>query len=247
MKRTICMLSMVLGIPALQVVAAQDEESMDTYIYATYFVCDTVNEDAADEVFKRRLAPAYEKAMEQGHITGWGYLKHHTGGKWRRISYHMASSVTGVLNAGKKMQDMTNESWTDADDAFPASCRSHDDYIWRSASGSLTEERGTVGMSVYLKCDMSREERADEIVEKAFKPIYDAHTGEGKLTSWGWSTHVVGGGYRRLATMTAKDIDTLMKMRASILSADVPEGDEFVSICGSHQDYIWTIEMEGRK
>lgn len=227
-------------------IAAEDEAAMKTYIYATYFNCDVLGEDGADAAVKRRFAPVYEKAMKDGVITGWGYLKHHAGGQWRRLTYHMADGVTDAIKASEIMGDRMDKDWTDADDAFPKACHSHDDYIWESKNGNVTSKRGKVGMSVYFECDMSREERADEIVEKVFAPIYDAHLGEGKLTSWGWLSHVVGGKYRRASTMTAANIDDLMAMRAEILGMDIPEGAEFVSICGSHQDYIWTIDMEGR-
>jgi len=229
--------------------ADSHEKAADVYIYGTYFYCDVLGEEKADEAFERRMAPAYKKAMKDGLITGWGYLKHHTGGKWRRVTYHMAPSVSAIMSASDKMGEMMDKDWTDADDAFPAACRAHDDYVWKSAGGTLSGERGKVGMSVYMHCDMSMEERADEIVTNNFAPIYDAHLGKGKLTSWGWSTHVIGGKWRRLLTMTAGDTDTLLAMRASILQSapDMPEAEEFVKICGSHQDYVWDIAMEGRK
>lgn len=238
-----------LFILSVQGVSADNhEKAADSYIYATYFYCDVAGEKAADEAFKKSNVPTYKKAMSDDLITGWGYLKHHTGGKWRRITYHMGTSVSGVIAASEKMGEMMDAS-APGDAAFAKACRQHDDYIWKSVSGNLSAERGKVGMSVYMKCDMSKEERADEIVAKNFAPIYDAHLGEGKLTSWGWSSHIVGGSWRRLLTMTAADIDTLIEMRGSILTAapDMPEGEEFVKICGSHQDYIWNIAMEGRK
>ena len=36
---------------------------------------------------------------------------------------------------------------------------------------------------------------------------------DGKLTSWGWSSHVVGGKYRKLQTMTGADMKTLMEQK----------------------------------
>ena len=96
---------------------------------------------------------------------------------------------------------------------------------------------------------MSKEGRADEIVKTVFAPIYDAHVGEGRLASWGWSEHIVGGKYRRLATMTADDWPTLLKIRGEIFDAmdeaDNPLADEFSEICGSHSDYLWEIQHEG--
>jgi hypothetical protein len=115
-----------------------------------------------------------------------------------------------------------------------------------SGGDPLIRPRGKVGISAYHKCTMSKESRADELVKLVFAPIYDAHVGEGKLSSWGWSEHIVGGKYRRLSTMTADDWPTLMKMRESIFYAlqDDELADEFVEICGSHSDYLWEIRHQ---
>ena len=42
--------------------------------------------------------PIYEQAVKGDAITDWGWLAHHTGGKWRRILYHTASSMEGLLS-----------------------------------------------------------------------------------------------------------------------------------------------------
>lgn len=228
---------------------AQQEEKDETYIYATYMYCDTTRQDEADEIVDKVHKPIMDAAMEDGAIKGWGWMAHHTGGKWRRIRYHTASSMESLLSAltaiGEKMDEASGD-----DDTFGKICNGHDDYIWRSVAGSgggpLNQERGKVGISAYHKCKMSREGRADELVKTVFAPVYDAHVGEGKLRSWGWSEHIVGGKYRRLSTMTADDWPTLLKMRASIFDAmdDNELTDQFVEICGSHSDYLWEIRHQ---
>ena len=76
-----------------------------------------------------------------------------------------------------------------------------------------------------------------------------ANIGDGKLRSWGWSEHIVGGEYRRLSTMTADDWPTLLKMRSAIFESFSEEdnalGESFSEICGSHSDYLWEIAHEG--
>ena len=61
-------------------------------------------------------------------------------------------------------------------------------------------------------------------------------------TSW-TSKSRIGGKVRRLQTMTAKDLPTLLTSRAAVIEAMYPEdsatGQEFVDICGPHVDYIW--------
>ena len=85
---------------------------------------------------------------------------------------------------------------------------------------------------------------------EAFAPIYDKLVEDGKITSWGWQSHVVGGWFRRLFTMTATDYGTLMDARAEALAAQYGEdneaGAEFAGICGAHHDYLWDIVHEKR-
>ena len=59
-------------------------------------------------------------------------------------------------------------------------------------------------------------------------------------------THVVGGKYRRLSTMTAVDFKTLLRVRGEIFEELDKRlaGNEFVEICGSHSDYLWEVLHE---
>lgn len=202
--------------------------------------------EQADDAVDTDYKPVYDQAVEDGAIAGWGWMAHHTGGKWRRTLYHTASSMEGLLSGAETVGQMRDEKMGDSDGVSKA-CRSHDDYIWRSVAGSgrgvLTAPRGKVGLSAYHVCEMSKESRADELIKAVFAPVYDAHVGPEKLSSWGWSEHIVGGKYRRLATMTAEDWPTLLEMSESIFSEleDNELGDEFVEICGSHSDYLWEI------
>lgn len=237
----------VLGAFLFLSTAAVAQDEQETYIYTTYFYCDVAQQDRADEIFESIDKPLYEAAFKDGAITSWGWLAHHTGGKWRRAQYHAAGSVEALLAA----QEAVGEKREEVDDSgeFGKICNSHDDYIWRGVTGNggnlLATARGAVGLSAYYVCD-AREAAADEIVKSVFAPIYDAQVADGKLTSWGWAEHIVGGKYRRLATMTAADWPTLFAARASILEAsdDSELGDIFADICDSHADYMWEIRHE---
>ena len=239
---------LLLAMSPLTVLAQEEEETQPTYIYATYFYCDVTKQEAVDKLFEEQFAPAYKSAQADGVISGWGWMAHHTGGKWRRLQYHMAHSVEDVINAQAAVGKKLDDAKVDPGNEFGAACNAHDDYIWQSGGGNVSDQRGTIGLSVYMVCDMTKEERADELVESFFTPIYNDHLGEGKLASWGWLKHIVGGKYRRLVTMSAANIGDLMKARASILEAGggSDEAKEFTSICGSHSDYIWDLKMEGR-
>ena len=246
MKTVINLIVLGAFVCLSNVVMAQDKE--EAYIYVTYFNCDVTQQDRADEIVDEVDKPIYDAAVKDGTIDGWGWLAHHTGGKWRRARYHAAGSVEELIAALDTIGEQQDEE-EDATEEFGSICNSHDDYIWRSVAGSggdiLAVPRGKVGLSAYYVCD-SREGAADEIVKSVFAPVYEEHIGEGKLTSWGWAEHIVGGKYRRLGTMTAEDWPSLFAARASIIEAggDSELGREFSDICGSHADYMWEIRHE---
>jgi hypothetical protein len=222
---------------------AGDEDA--TYVSATYYSC-SGSLKRIDELIDTVGKPVYDAAVKSGDIKGWGWLTHHTGGKWDRILYHTAGSIEQTIVA----QDAIIAEIDDAAvKEFGENCGDHEDYIWKGIVGSggnvLSTKRGEVALSAYYVCD-HRETVADEIVKAVFAPLYDANVGPGKLTSWGWSEHIVGGKYRRLATMTAQDWPSLFAVRAKIVEAagDSELAGQFGEICNSHADYMWVIEHE---
>lgn len=229
--------------------AAQDEpQEAETYIYATYFYCDAAGRDEADELVKKNTAPIYDAAVADGTITGWGWLAHHTGGKWQRVQYHTSNTIEALLGAQETIGNRFDEAGL-ADDGFPEICSAHDDYIWKREAGSTQEQRGKAALSVYEVCNMNGEERAKELVKTVFAPVLDKAVADGKLTSWGWNSHVLGGEYRVLQTMTAKDNVTLLKARNEIIETLYGDGDdsaasEYSDICTSHADYLWEVQHE---
>jgi len=243
----VTLLALAVGTPAALVA---EEPKDETYIYATYFYCDTANEDKADEAVKKNLVPVYDAAVADGKLKAWGWMSHHVGGKWRRILYRTGSTVDGLLSADDAIGEALDKAAGDADDALGQYCNAHDDYIWQSvAGGDGTAKRGNVGISVYHVCSMADEDRIDELFKKVTQPLMEKAASEGKLSSWGWNSHVVGGQYRRLETMTAPDYPTLLKARAEIIaaayaSADKAESAELDKLCSSHSDYLWDIVHE---
>lgn len=233
--------------------AQEEDEGPSSYLYATYHYCNTSSQDRADEVYAQVNKPAMEKLLADGKITAFGWLSHHTGGKWRRVSYYAAPTLDALLDAGDASGDLMDKADPDGKlgDDFSSACPSHDDYIWASSNvGTGATERGPAGFSVYFVCNENRESRADEIVAEHFAPIYDKAVADGKLTSWGWSEHWVGGKYRRLLTTSGADHKSLMNARNELIesafNAEGMEeiGEEFTDICGSHSDYMWDIVHE---
>lgn len=225
---------------------AQDQP-VDRFTYATYHVCDVTKQERADEIFAQLQKPIYDAAVADGTIKSWGWLAHHTGGKWRRGMYFGSDSVQGLLDAQKKIGDQVDAKNAKLSEEFGKICNSHDDYIWRTVAGNIgTVARGAASFSVYYECDEGREGQADALVSQVFAPVYDKLVADGKLKSWGYNEHIVGGVYRRLATISAADTKGLMEARTAIVEAmiDNPLGDTFTDICGSHADYIWDITSQ---
>lgn len=251
MKTTIVI--SILALTAAFGLSAQEKpeqaQEAENYVYATYFYCDTARQEEADELIKKNTAPIYDAAVEDGTINGWGWLAHHTGGQWRRVQYHTSDTVEGLLAAQETIAERVDEAGG-ANDRFAEICGAHDDYIWkREAGNTLQVKRGPAALSVYEVCNLNDEARAKEIVKTVFAPVLDKAVEDGNLTSWGWNSHVLGGKYRALQTMTAKDNATLLKARAEIIEAIYGDGDnaaanEYSSICTSHADYLWDVQHE---
>lgn len=125
---------------------------------------------------------------------------HHTGGKWRQVQYHMAPSIDALLASQEKIGDQMDAKNNKAlNQEAGKICNAHDDYIWRRVAGT-TGPRGKAAFSTYYVCDQGREDQADALMKRVFAPMLDKMVAEGKLTTWGWMEHIVGGEYRRLAT-----------------------------------------------
>ena len=241
---------LALALCAPQALTAQEEEKApESYIYATYFYCDVSRQEEADELVKANNKSIYDAAVADGTIAGWGWMAHHTGGKWRRIQYHTGNSIEQLLKGQETIQERMEKAGV-SNDGFSQICGAHDDYIWKAEAGNSTQtDRGTAGLSVYEVCDINKEDRALEIVKTVFAPVLDKAKAEGKIKSWGYNSHVLGGKFRALQTMTGSDFISLMKARAEILEAIYQDGKnaaamEYSTICTSHDDYLWEILEE---
>lgn len=261
MKKFNSLLASLMAVSISSMCLAQEEDAPEMYTYASYFECGGGPLSVADDAIAED-ADRLDGLVEDGTIARWGWLAHHTGGKWSRIMYHQADSLDALLD-GSDAIGGANDDATDTDDAadaaadaaaddagptFGSVCTRHDDYIWQVEAGNSGDARGEAGFSVYHLCDSSREERADEIVAEHVAPILDGLVEDGSLASWGWSSHVVGGKFRRLQTMTASDHKTLLAARSKaiegIYADDNELGAELNDICNSHVDYMWNIQHE---
>ncbi len=101
-------------------------------------------------------------------------------------------------------------------------------------------------LATYFQCDMTRQSRTDEIVNQVFAQVYDQMVESGAISGWGWLSHQMGGKVRRLGYMVAADQAAALEAQGQLIStvqSDHPEAsEEFSSICGVHEDYLWRIE-----
>ena len=247
--KKIKLLAVATGLTAVAlacVAQEEEEEAPEVFTYATYFYCDGGPNKVVDDLVAKD-AERMDGFVKDGTISAWGWLAHHTGGQWQRAFYVQAGSLDALLDSFDAMQDDSEEAQAD-NEAFGRICPTHEDYIWQVENGSQSETRGEVGFSVYHVCDVENEEEADEIVAKHVAPILNGMVEEGKLTSWGWSSHVVGGRFRKLQTMTGPDFKSLLAARGAAIEAiyadDNEAGTRLVEICGPHVDYMWDIVHE---
>jgi hypothetical protein len=161
----------------------------------------------------------------------------------------VSSSLDALLDAQSAvLKDMQGRKKEFAE--LSGLCPRHEDYIWRRVISTQRERqeqspRSTARLGVYMECDMARESRADTLVTQVFAPIWDRHLAPGRMNSWGWHEHVVGGKYRRLLLLDGGShkaiLSSLDSVLADIRSQRPAEGKEFSQICHSHQDYLWDI------
>jgi hypothetical protein len=212
---------------------AQDDDGPAGFSYVTYYVCDVATQGDMDTV----------------KLIAWGYLSHYTGGRWRRAQYHVSPTIADALN---NQAAIFTEIYSDnqaGGQARSDACEAHDDYVWALNQGSSPgTDRGDVSYSSYYVCDINGQDRADEIWAAANAPILNQLQEEGKIASWGWQNHIIGGRYRRLQTITGDDYASVVAANAALVQFS-QEGDsamqeEFNDICWTHTDYLWDIVHE---
>ena len=250
MSRFTTVVCLALLYAALPVAArAQDEDAPGPFIYGTYSVCDLGQQWKLDDIVAANHSKVWDKALEDGNITAWGYMGHHTGGPWRRVTYYAADSLDQLMAATDSIFDALGAAAPQAANEYSSICNTHSDYVWEHVAGSDpdADQRGSSAFSVYYICDESKEARADELMTGPLSAAYKKQVEAGNLVSWGWFQHWIGGKYRRLATISAADAASLVKARDAIIGELLENQseamDEFTSICHSHQDYIWDIIM----
>ena len=245
---TKCFAIALLGFIPLTA-TAQDDRTPQGYSYVTYYVCDMAKQGNMDNIVENNELAVFDKWVDDGKLLSWGYLAHYVGGRWRRAQYHVSATLEEAL---RNQRDILGETYADnraGGQARAEACSSHDDYLWTMDQGSPPGvDRGDVSLSVYFVCDVADQSRADEIFAQTFAPKFTEMQEEGRIASWGWQSHVLGGEYRRLQTVTGADHASVTVARFEALqfvNKNQPAlAREFAQICDSHTDYLWDIVHE---
>jgi len=228
---------------------AQDDST--TYIFSEYYICDQNREAFADSITEHALGPIYDKYVAAGDLTGWSLLSHNAGGHWRRLLYYSSTSIDKLLETRAKMIEEF-EAMGDETREFTSICPEHDDLVWSSvasspAAASPPETPPRAAYSTYYICDVTRQERADEIVQQLIGPAADKLVASGELAGWSWNAHVIGGRYRRLmahrGTSHAGLIAAVTKYNEAASATNEALANEFSEICNSHVDYLWDVVL----
>lgn len=99
--------------------------------FSVYFKCDSTREERADELVAKTLGPIYQKHVDAGHLTSWGWLQHNVGGKWRRALTSTATDHKTMMKTRDAIvEEMTSGRTEKAATEFDGICNSHQDYMW---------------------------------------------------------------------------------------------------------------------
>jgi len=216
---------------------------------ATYYRCVQGDAARADTIFKENVAPYFNAEKTAGRITGYGWLKHWSGGEWRRLFYFSGKDPDKLLDSCIGLIKMAQSpEHAKAMDEFDRICSSHDDYTWRSKAGSENvgpgRERSPFVMSTYYVCN-ANEPEADFIVETFLAPILNQRVKDHKIDGWVWNEHLMGGKYRRQLVVDGANPKALLQHWASLQDDEQKANPDmvhrFTEICDSHSDYIWEV------
>jgi len=224
----------------------QDDERPSTFLYATYYVCDQATQGNMDSLVETNEVPVFDRWVEEGRLLAWGYQAHFTGGRWRRAQYHVSATLEDAFRNQAEIFGVVYADNREGGQARAQACAGHDDYVWSSTLGNPAgAARGDVSLSVYYVCSVADQQRADELFAEIIAPTLDGFVEDDRITGWSWLSHVLGGEFRRLQTMSGADYATLAGARLEALRLAAREhpdkAREFDEICPTHVDYLWDI------
>ena len=111
-----------------------DPDAVGTATLSAYHVCDRTREGRADEIFEEVLAPLFQKHMDMGHLSSWGFYAHRSGGKFRRLETFSGADHKTLLAMQTAIYEEAGENNPLEVQEFFQICNSHEDYMWSNAT-----------------------------------------------------------------------------------------------------------------
>jgi hypothetical protein len=105
-----------------------DPDALGTASLSSYHICKRGDEARADEIFEEVLAPLYQKHMDMGHISSWGWYGHRSGGVFRRLETFSGADHTTLLSMQAAIY---GEADPLAMQELYEACETHTDYMWQ--------------------------------------------------------------------------------------------------------------------
>jgi hypothetical protein len=234
---------------AAVLLAAGVVSAQEAFVFGTYYRCNEAKEDRADAIYKETVSPILDKEVKAGHLVSHGWNRHWMGGEWRRLEYMIGTDMNTMVAARDAYIGELMKDHAAASEEFSSICSSHDDYVWALGATSQTPDtmgksRPSVGATTYFQCG-ANEDEADAIVKTAFAPLLNQQIKDGKIASWTWLKHVMGGKYRRALVLDGASHAALLTFWSGFspaLEAAQPQlSRRFTEVCPSHTDYIWDL------
>lgn len=108
--------------------AAAGAPAEPVFSMSTYYECNLANEDRADAIAERVIAPILNRHVSAGHLTSWAWLEHVIGGPYRRVIVQRARDLPTLLS-GTAAAIAEFQATPEARE-FSTICGRHTDYIW---------------------------------------------------------------------------------------------------------------------
>ncbi len=80
---------------AAQTAAAQEPTGI---AFGIYYRCDQTREARADEIVEQTFAAVYDKHLDAGRLSAWGWAAHRQGGAWRRLAYMIGTDRDAMFD-----------------------------------------------------------------------------------------------------------------------------------------------------
>jgi hypothetical protein len=245
--------SILVGIiTSLVATGVEAQTPAPVFTMSAYHRCDINRQARADTLFNQIYAPALDKQVKAGHLTGYGFLSHRVGGAWRRLQSMSASSLADLMAGQAAAMEEIGRTNQKGLTEFNSICGSHDDYIWSRASGSAPNPSappvpgGGFLYSRYFFC--SDEGTADLVMDAVGVAVMNKQVADGHITGWSWLRHSTGGTIRRVLNWNAPDALSALTASQQISAAlrAEPMWSAFANGCNGHTDYLWHVEATGQ-